>query len=299
MRIIRFLLSSLFIMAVFAGLSFLVVREGLLFWGSLKVEQSLGDLKYIAKNQTEYIRKCKFKGNTNQTNVINRLQLRFTSPADFQTEVICDQFPNDPIVVKKDTLPLFVTKLPEYSGVIWGDNPSGVLLELWGRQKSIGVFRQMVQSGQFQPGQLQPITSCAGYSQVCCQAETQQGVGTVNDQVTDCPRSCYTTCQARPVILSFTSDPFYDQTTRTVSIQSGDSLSFAFVVSSTQKLPPKITVRYGDGQEETLTTFSGQAEHVYLCATHSCTYRATIAAEDQVGITSAVTPLSTITILIQ
>src|SRR5258708_13732924 len=134
---------------------------------------------------------------------------------------------------------------------------------------------------------------------MCCQSETQQGVGMVNDQVNDCPRSCYSSCQSRPVALSFTSDPFFDQTTRTVSIQKGEPIAFSFVVSAPQKLVPTITVEYGDGQHDTTTEFTGQVSHTYACQSASCTFVSTLMIQDVAGIQSVVTPLTQIKVVVQ
>jgi hypothetical protein len=232
--------------------------------------------------------------------VIRRLQLRFTSPTAYVAEVICDQFPTDPILVKRGKLPLFVNKTPGYSGIIWGVEPSGIELELWGRYRTIGVIDHETRSSAlFKPHQLQPETSCSGYSQICCQSETQQGLGEVNSQVNDCPQSCFSACRSRPVVLSFTTDPFFEQSTRTLTLARGETVTFSFVTSSTEKLPPMVTIEFGDGQQESVNTFSGQISHVYECQSVQCSYTATIAAQDQNAVVSAVTPLTKMTILIQ
>lgn len=300
MRIIKTLLSFLVILAILGVVSFLVARQVLLFWGTNQIESSLIQLKSISQSQTGYIRQCKLKGNPRATNVIHALQLRFTSSREYVTEVICDQFPNDPILIKKETLPPLVTKSSGYSGVIWGTEASGVELQVLGVSAKVGALDLEPQrSSKFEPGQLQPQTTCAGYSQICCQPETQQGLGNLNAQVSDCSENCFTSCQNRPVILSFSSDPFYDQNTRTLKIHRSETVTFGVVASSTQKLPPSLMITYGDGQQEQQTAFNNQFTHLYSCSSSSCTYLATVSAQDQMGIKSAITPLTKIIVIVQ
>jgi hypothetical protein len=299
MRIIKFLLTSFVLMLILAGASFLIAREVLLFWGSLKINNTLSSLLYVQHNQASYIKQCKLKGNTSNTKVLSRLQLRFVSPQKYVSEIICDQFPNDPIVLSQESLPPFVQKAVGYSGVIWGTNPSGVVLELWGRQTNTGVINEEIKSSSvYKPSQLQPQTSCGGYGQICCQIDTQKGVGQVNSQANDCPENCFTSCQERPVVLSFTTDPFFDEQSRLLQIVPDTAVTFAYVASSTQKQAPLVTINFGDGTDSTATStgLTGQFSHTYTCGNGDCTFTAHLNVQDQLGVDSASTRVANIII---
>jgi len=299
MRILKFLFTSFIVLLLLAGASFLIAREALLFWSTIKINNTLNTLLYIQHNQTNYIKQCKLKGNTGTTKVLSRLQLRFISPQNYVAEVICDQFPNDPIVIEQNSLPPFVQKVVGYSGVIWGTQPSGVQFELWGRQSNTGVINEDIQSSSsYQPKQLQPQTSCSGYGQTCCQIDTQQGIGDVNSLANDCPENCFTSCQERPVVLSFTTDPFFDEQSRVLKIQPDTVVTFSYVASSTQKQLPTVTINYGDGTNSTDTNngLTGQFNHTYACVSSSCTFSAHLTVQDQLGIDSASTPIANISV---
>lgn len=301
MRILKFLLTSILIVAILGGVGFLVTREALLIWGVAKLRTSLSQLKQIDRNRDNYISECRKQGAELNENIISRLQLRFVSDREFVLEVICAQFQLSPILVGEVSLPPFVTKVPGSSGVIWGDDQSGVVLSVWGRQRAVIVEqRELIyetpkESLSFSNG---PTTSCQGYGFVCCQEETSQGTGDQYTGVTDCPRSCYSACVSRPVVLSFVSDPFMDPQTRVASISSGETVTFTYVVDS-QKPLSEVRIVYGDGQTEAAAESDGSFTHTYLCNSGACQNEVFLTATDVTGATAVLTPVSKISIQVQ
>jgi hypothetical protein len=300
MRVLKFFLTSLFIFLVLIGAAALITREVLLGLGVNEVKASMSELQAISRNATEYVRQCRQKGTPAGDNIITSLQLRFTSATQYQTEVICSQFPLDPIIVRSKELPLFVHKRPGSTGMMWGEELSGVGLEVFGRKRDVIVNNRVIttaQAGKNTFGTFPPST-CSGYGNMCCQAETAEGVGESFAGVTDCPRTCYSACISRPVILSFATDPFPEDQTRTIRIKTGESVTFSYVVSYDAKGSITATLEYGDGAKEEITELSSTASHVYECTKGSCTFTAQLSAKGQNGSTAAQTPLSQMKIIV-
>jgi hypothetical protein len=227
-------------------------------------------------------------------------QLRFTSSTEYVVEVICGSFVLDPILVERQELPMFVEKRIGNSGIVWGTGRSGIVLEVFGRSAAIGIENELTftDSGSANDLGTGPRTACAGYGFQCCQPETTAGQGEQLTGVMDCPRSCFTTCLARPVILSFTTQPFYDQATRTLTVVPNDPVDFAYVASAGNNPSVTVTIEFGDGQTQQLSTLSGLATHTYSCQQARCEYQATVRAVDGDGIEAAATPLTMITVVV-
>jgi len=300
MRVLKLLLSSIVLCLVIAATGFFIGREVLLLLGVSKVKASLTQLASLSVNNGAYVGRCREKGASTNQAPISSLQLRFLNSSDYVVEIICSGFQLDPIVIESVVLPPLVTKEPGTGGIIWGEDLSAVTLEVLGRKQALGVQdREVVSTAKAASTGITPQTTCAGRGYSCCIADSQFGTGQLQSQVTDCLKSCYATCLPRPVILSFSSDPVSDSQTRTVAIAPNQTVSFAYVVSYDVRKPLTVTLDYGDGQVETLTTLSGKADHLYTCNVGICNYTAhlTLQAADQ--ITSAPTPLSQMTIRVQ
>lgn len=300
MRIIRFLLVSAVVIAVLAGGLALISRELFLAWGVATVRSQMGQLRQIARSPQAYSTQCAQKGAIPSEigSVIESLQLRFTSDTEFVLEVVCVQFRLDPIQVAEGSLPMFVRKTPGSSGLIWGNESSAVELGVFGRHRTVLVEdRQLfyeppgiVNSGEG------PLAACQGYGFECCQAETSQGMGDQLTQVTDCPRSCFSQCLRRPVVLSFTSDPFLNPQTRVAAVGAGESVTFSYVVDVPEAELVQIVINYGDGQEQQLLETSGSSSHTYSCTQPVCTYQASLSVTQENGATAAPTPVTMITL---
>jgi len=301
MRIIKFFITSFLFVGIVAVVVALIARESVLWIAASRVSASIDDLRAQASSPRSFLNACIAKGSLDNSSIIDHLQLRFTSPTEYRIEAICSSFPQDPIVVSKSELPMPVHKVAGSGGILWGDERSGVELELFGRHRTV-VLEQKIASivnGKVDLGTVTPQTTCEGFGYQCCQPESAIGKGTGYTQVTDCPKSCYAACLPRPIVLSFTSDPFPDTATRIVHATVGTTVIFSYVIESDVKGKTAITIEYGDGKSEPQTALSGQATHVYSCPTAQCKYTASISAVDHNGTLSAVTPISSLSLSVK
>lgn len=302
MRILSFLVKAVLIIAILLGIGFLTMREVLLIVGENQVKTSLSKLKYISKNSTDYARICRQKGVEPGQPTIAAYQLRFLSDTEYVTEVICNQFQNDPIQVEQQTLPMSVKKLPLSSGIIWGDDLSGIGIEVWGRRRAIIVENQVV---LYEPVNektnygISPTASCASFGFSCCVNDISQGVGAQYTGVTDCPQTCYSACQPRPVVLAFTTDPYIDPQTKTTTVSQGQEVRFAYVVDDQGITTSQITLDFGDGSQAQSTQLSDELSHTYTCQQASCTYTAHLTVRSAEGLEAAETQVNQIQIQVK
>lgn len=301
MRIVKFIGKSLVWIGIISILGFLVGREVLLSLGVSQLKSSLSALKSMEVKKT-YFSQCQAKGvGILQESSGAVLQIRFTSPTEYRVEILCSEFSFDPIIVEQESLPFLVKKENKSGGIIWGEALSGVTLELWGRKKTIGVSeRSIVRLDEDQQFVSQPATTCSGHGFTCCQLESEQGANQQLSQgVTDCPRSCFQSCRARPVILSFNTEPVLDFKNRTVNLESGQSLEFKFVIDPGEGDTLHAMLDYGDGETQTFDQTDNQATHVYECQRRVCEYRVQLSAENSQGITSADLPVTTLGVTVK
>ncbi len=302
MRILKFLISSLIVFAIVAVVGFLITRETLLFLGTSTIKASLSKLTSASVNTGPYVRGCREKGSSPDVTAITGLQLRFISSNEYVLEILCAGFQFDPIVIENKKLPFMVTKEPGSGGIVWGTDLSAVTLNVWGRQQTVGVQDEQVVTAWNAPTTgtgVSPQTTCQGTGFTCCSADSQFGTGQNKTQVTDCPKSCFATCLARPIILSFSSDPLADTQTRTVTIGANQTVSFGYVVSYDTKKPLTVNLDYGDGKTDTFTTFSDKADHLYSCNVGICNYTVHLTLQTTDQIDSVPTPLSQMIIRVQ
>lgn len=294
MRIISFLITSLFVIAVVVVGGGLLAREMLMIWGTSSVRSSLTILHQLSRDNLQFARQCREKGgNTSEVTTIGALQLRFTDSRSYVLEVICNQFQSDPIIIKTYSLPPFVSKSPGSSGIIWGNDRSAIQIEAFGRKQVIGVENEEVKSyaaGSVDLG-VTPISTCSGYGYQCCQQETTAGQGQPFSGVNDCPKTCFNSCQPRPIFLSLNTDPFMDEIIRTTDATVGEAVTLSYVAAYEEKNPITVTIDFGDGQKQTLSTLSGKATHQYACSSGTCTYVVKLSARASNGIEAAQTPI--------
>lgn len=302
MRVLQFLASAFIILAIVGVVGGLVAREVLLQFGANTIKTSLSVMRRSSSGggATTFTQQCQQKGVVVAPGEshVGSLQLRFTSSTEYVVEVVCGTFVLDPIEIETKELPPFVKKMVGSSGITWGTARSGIVLEVFGRRLSVGIDDELTftENGADPDLGTGPRTACAGYGFQCCQAETMVGQGEQLSGVTDCPRTCFSTCTARPVILSFVTQPFYDQATRTLTVSPAESIDFAYVASAGTTPLVTVTIDFGDGQTEQLNTLNGTASHTYTCARPSCEYQAKITAVDGEGIEAAGTPLTMVKI---
>lgn len=319
MRVIKFLFSSFLVLAVIAGGAFLITREVLLQWALSTVRQSLGVLRQDSVHAGAFFLDCQKKGGvvSDTQPLISAFQLRFTSSTEYVLEVVCAQFPSDPILVSSHQLPMFVTKIPGQAGILWGNERSGIGLQVWGRSRAILASDREVQyetaSKQLGGLGVGPAAACQGYGFMCCPSDSSVGVGEQIGSATDCPKTCYQSCAYRPVVLSLVTQPFFDPKLRVLSVAEGESVEFSYVLDVIKTKGATGTLDFGDGEQVPLSIPRGQATHTYSCSNSAggsgaamtgssqgrCQFTAQILLQDGAGVEIADTPVRSVRIVVQ
>lgn len=295
MRVIKFFFRSVVILTMVGAVVGLGAREILLSLGVSQIKSSLSSMRK-ANAQRSYLEACRQKGSGSPTSTI---QLRFISDTEYLYEVVCGQFSLDPIVIETKNLPFLVQKKPGSSGIIWGNNLSGITLEIFGRSKSIWVESEDIfQSSEMVELGFGPISSCSGYGFNCCQIASQAGTGEQLQGVNDCPRSCFSACMSRPVLLSLSSQPFADRNTRILTVKSGELVDFSYVVDKGEAESIQVTLEYGDGEKDLFTQTNDQSNHSYLCQTVRCEYLLKLSVVDNNGVEASDSQLNRMRIVV-
>lgn len=314
MRVLYSLLSSVVAIAIVLAIGFLIAREGLLFWGVSTVRSSITVMRQLAVNAGQYGTECRKLGVSDDEQAISAIQLRFTSDTEYVVEVVCGQFRLNPLVIETKQLPFMVKKLPGASGIVWGEARSGVRLGVWGRTRSIITENREV-AFTSNPDEFLgagPISSCQGYGYLCCAEESSIGDGDLFSGATDCPKTCFPGCLPRPVVLSLTTDPFYQPETRTLDVSAGEMVTFGYVVT----MPPlrgkpeeaqselavsptqSVVIEYGDGSSDLAVEEAGSFTHAYQCVGARCVYQLSLKVTDINGVSAAVTPVSQLKVVV-
>lgn len=301
MRIIKFLIGSLLFFALAGGATFLIGREILLMLGTAKLKSSVSTLNTIARNTGSYLQECRQKLGQNQLEQpIEALQLRFTSDTTYQLEVVCQRFYSDPIIISEEKLPPFVTKIPGYSGLIWGDGQTtSTGLEIYGRQSFITLTSNTLEVTSQNEELAGPVTSCGGYGYTCCNPDTSQGQGEAQNHAVDCPATCFPSCVEKPVVLALTTEPFYDPRGRIVTAAADEPIAFNYIISPANAKLFSVKIDYGDGQSESTTVETGQFTHAYACSQPECRYTAAVSVVTDTGIVSVASPLAQVQVVIR
>ncbi len=300
MRILKLMAKSLIIIAVVGVIGALLVREVWLFMAVSQLKSSLSVMRSTAIKR-DYLTLCQEKGTSYlEGSEYATLQLRFLSPTEYVVEVICGQYSLDPIVLEQKSLPPLVTKLPGNAGVLWGKELSAVEISTFGRSAAVGLIDETVVRVT-EPTSLGvgPTSVCAGYSFHCCQEASEVGAGEQLTGVTDCPKSCFSQCKTRPVVLLFRTDPFMNRETETVTASAGESIEFSYLIGIGTAQSASVVLDYGDGQADQLSELEGSRSHTYQCDRGQCEYNARLTATDDRGAVSADLPISVIKIVIQ
>ncbi len=230
MRILRFFFTSLLQIGVLGLIVFLAGREILLVVAA-------SDLKSAYQRLTakSYGQECLREFGYSQD---FWTQLRFVSPKQYQLEVVCADFVAQPVLLESKTLPAFVSKTDTGSGFIIDQRKLPYSLRLSVAGRAIFVFSEehklysrylAARDLDYSQG---PVTACQGHGYTCCMLDVQSGQGEQVPQVADCPRSCFESCQLRPVILSFNSRPAVDFESRVVVANPGQPVTFSYVIGN-------------------------------------------------------------------
>lgn len=301
MRIFLFVVRSLLVLLGVTIVVGLVVREVLLIWATSQlqtdlktVRQALKDGNYAAnclKNDSVFI----------EGEELAIAQMKFTSSTEYQLEVICAQRQLEPIVLKTSHLPPFVKKRAGSSGIILGNDFSGINIEMFGRENTIytetGAIRAGGDSKRVTTG-TGPIAMCTGYGLTCCQLDSEIGMGEQVSVAQDCPLSCYTSCRRRPVLLALITEPFINPQSRQVSIANQEVLTVNYNIQPGAASAVTITLDFGDGVVEQATDTTGTFTHTYDCLSTTCTYTARATVVDSDGVTAADAAHSAFTVLV-
>lgn len=317
MRILAFFAKFTAILLILTVGVFIAAREILLLTASHTLKRAISELVLIS-HKGGYAASCRAKGITEFTDGRGpELQLRFISDTEYVLEVSCVENSIDPVLLDQKVLPPFVAKVQGSSGFSLTDQ-SAVELEAFGDVQELlaswlffeptfiarsttvaaaeGVIIDNPTPYDFENG---PITSCSGYGYFCCDSVGQKGAGNSIEGLAGCEKSCYSQCVSRPLVLSFTTSPFYDFTSRKLLISKGDSVEFAYVSDPGKGNTVTATIDFGDGDKEVLTTETGSALHRYSCLQARCEYTATITLLDNWGVDSAETDVSKVTIIVE
>jgi hypothetical protein len=318
MRILRFFLTALLLTVVVSLVTFLVAREVLLQWGSSAVSNSLMQLRE-AKRQNTYDPVCLQEGSINDGDEdIVTLQMRFTSSTNYVLEALCSGFSFAPIEHDSVDLPAFVSKMPGTTGFVFDqEEPHSITLQAFAseleqlgrtldvdlssfvRKKTL-VFNgyNLVTAGTIGDMGLGPQTSCEGYGFYCCQFESELGVGDQIQGLGDCEKTCYSRCERRPVVLSFNTNPYVELETRTVRVQTGELVEFAYTADDLQNDSLVAQLDFGDGEGQTLLGTTNRTSYAYSCNRPTCSYTARLELTNKQGVTSAPTRTSEINVVV-
>lgn len=316
MRILRYFITGLILISIIGVGVFFVAREVFMYWGVSTLRNSVRQLA-LAESQGSYQTQCKQEGRVVSPNGVI-MQLRFLSHTEYVLEALCNEASTQPIAVGRESLPPFISKVKGTSGFISNGSPSGIQVaafeslgseiaevlkidEKYISKKKLLQLEEGVLIETQDPTVLGngPVTSCTGYGFTCCREESEQGIGDRITGLFDCEQSCYSQCVSRPLILSFTSNPFFDIQTRTVTVPAGTTVEFIYVGDGGQSDNISGFVEFGDGGSEPIAEESGQIDHTYTCAAGSCRYEARITLTDKWGVDSADVPVSKITVVVQ
>lgn len=326
MRILKAFFTSLLILIIVGGGSYLVFREAILFLTTNKVKQALVQVREFDRRQA-YATECLSKGaDRDQTGRVHFTQLRFTDESSYVVEVVCNRMAHDPIEIYSESFPPFAQRQLGKSGWRWADE-AGINFIVLDRVGSVTIVDEEIvtsRTAAVLDGSLGPSSACVSYGYQCCDVNMQMGVGELVSSALDCPQGCYPACEDRPLILSFNTQPYYNKITRTLKVDRQQPVIFSFVVSPNQEVvfadfedsddpvqqvisaievifsrqedeeELEVTVDFGDGQSESFMGMRGQVEHQYNCPGGGCAYDAMIKVVKDGEIESYIGPQNTI-----
>lgn len=333
MRIIKILLTTLIGLLIILAVGAILTRELLLLTGLKRVQASLKLVRDIDRDQ-QYATECMTKGSLrDDEGRVHRTQLRFVGDQQYVIEVICNQFRMSPIEVEQVELPRWVTHQLGQSGLVWGSETAGLNLECLGRTGSVvikdGYLSTSLHETEVEAG-AGPTSECGSFGYQCCDLTYQQGVDHQLTTVQDCPKSCYQTCSDRPLILSFTTLPYYNKFDRTLEISAGTEVTFSFTVSpnqqdyfsgmypeemdwiertvytvgsvfdrsNTQQQAGSVVLDFGDGEQATTDKLKDKLTHTYQCSRARCEYQALLTVTNSAGINSLQDKPARITVVV-
>ena len=229
MRIIRFFSSTLIFIIFILLIGIFAGREILLIVATSDLKRAANSL--LSKS---HLVNC-YDGFSRSPSAWG--QLRFIDEKNYVLETVCSDFPKRPILIESKSLPVFVKKVDGASGFIFNlqkPHASQISLNSLGKEQTIYKEINELVSGEA-PAPIDyiagPASECQSFNCQCCQNDIELGVGKKQELATDCAKSCYQSCQPRPLVLSFNAMPASLENRRIVYTRPGQSVTFAFVVS--------------------------------------------------------------------
>ncbi len=294
-----FKILFLFLLVGFVGM--LGTREALLYFAG---QQLVSDVRTLTQ-PSQWDKMTPLCESTNPAEIpFDGFQLRFVSDTSYKVEVHC--LTSLAGEYKTGKLPYQVKKTTGSPGFFYdfaSRNLVGeVTLELWGQRRIVFAdnARPSQSWGKTTLQSSVPASVCAAHGFGCCDAVQEIGVGdAIRDGVTDCPGGCFASCQKRPLLLSFNSDPQVKHETRQaiVPAQQG-SVIFTFLFDDSESSLGKAVIDFGDGTSQEVTTRNGQVTKDYQCSQARCVFTARVMGTDVRGIESAQTRLSEIEVVL-
>ena len=304
MRVLLLILKLVLILGVLSAAVFFIGREALLFVASRQLMSEVKELQKTGKTKDAFNRNCQVSRTVEAIPAtVQSVELAFLDDSQFQLQLLCSNFGYQPVVLRSGRLPRFVTKVPGSGGFVWSKTvPTSVTLTIWGRSTTVTLDNENITTSN--PGSnqavatstLSPLTQCQGYGFSCCQDGSQLGAGEQAPNVLDCPRSCFSQCQARPVILIFNTQPFYNPQTRVVNVMSGQTVTFSYVTELGGSQLQEVKLNLGDGQVLTSALSQDTLTHTFSCSQPVCTYQVTLSVTDTKGVTNVESNLNRVTI---
>lgn len=338
MRVLKIFFTATFFILILSFLVGLITREILLSTG---LRQLKSDVRYLSKLQSsgDFVRDClEYGGAFTDDGILVRNQLRFISDREYVIESVCQVSEDIRNVISRKTLPPMVRRGKGQSGFIQGQYLHGLELSIFGRTGIVYEDEETIVSLSKIDVDLSvvlnegPATVCSGYGYTCCESTYQSGQDFQQTDALDCPRSCYSSCSEKPVVLTFNSEPAVSSESRVVFLNSGDFMEFIYTVSDVKgdvfaqdtifgesemelrwddKLirilnkyaernleedkVSKVTINFGDGMTEELLELNGRVQHTYFCTGRSrCIYNVILQAETKYGVKSSLEGLSRI-----
>lgn len=292
LRVMISVLGGLLGVAVVTVAGWFLWERALVWIAGYQFQHDLGKLKQITFSQN-YVGACA-KGDSEQTQPVSGVQLRFTSDTTYVIEPVCTN--------------TMLEAEPLFEGALWGGVKrlygSGIYIplvdgnpevrdgwvELVAGTTTIAVGYFDGQTGlRWQVptnavgGASPAVAGCADWGFECCELGSSQGFGA---QVfpADCVAQCYQSCNQRPVVLFFNSDPMMGRD-RSVFVRGANvTVQFGFEVVDFDGAISHVQINFGDGQMS--PPFSAKEVsviHDYECHESACSFEAIVQAQDDGG----------------
>ena len=238
MRILKIFFTAVLILLILGFFGSFAGKQILL---STALRQVKADIKFLSKSSTPsgLIQDCLEYGTSfSDDGPLVRTQIRFTSGGNYVLESVCEAEESLRSVIKKKSLPPLVRISKSQSGIIQGQEAHGIELYIFDKTGTIYVDNGIVTTTTKSVDDLNiifndgPPTVCGGYGYSCCNDGFQTGQDFQQINALDCPKSCYSSCIEKPVVLNFNSEPAASSDSRIVFLNSADFIEFVYTISN-------------------------------------------------------------------